>query len=68
MPVQRYWDGAQWTDHTAPTAPVPTSVVQGPNHVLHLILSLLTFPLCGGWLWIWLFIALNDKKRVRYVS
>jgi hypothetical protein len=66
VPVQRYWDGAQWTDHTAPLDPVkePVTVVEGPNHVLHFIL---TFFTCGAWAFVWLFIALRDKKRVRYV-
>lgn len=60
----RYWDGYQWTNQYAPE---PVTVVQGPNHVLHAILSLLTFPLCGGWLWVWLIVALNNKKTVRRV-
>jgi hypothetical protein len=70
IPVQRYFDGQQWTEHAAPLVSVkePVQIVEGPNHVLHAVLSLLTFPLCGGWLWVWLFVAINDKKRVRYVS
>jgi len=67
VPVQRWFDGTQWTDHTAPMGPDPVTVVEGPNHVLHLILTLLTFWLCGGWAWVWLFIALSNKKRVRYL-
>lgn len=62
----RYWDGRAWTDSYSPT-PQPTTFVEGPNHALHAILTLFTFPLCGGWAWIWLIIALNNKKRVRYV-
>lgn len=67
LPLQRYFDGSGWTDHTAPVVREPASIVQGPNHVLHAILTLLTFPLCGGWGWVWLVIAMNDKKKVRYV-
>lgn len=68
QPVQRYFDGFEWSAHTAPVVVQPTAVVQGPNHVLHLILTLFTFWACGGWAWVWLIIAMNDKKRVRYVS
>jgi hypothetical protein len=67
-PLQRYWDGAVWTEHSAPLPYERVSVVQGPNHALHLILTLFTFWACGGWAWIWLLIAISDKKRVRYVS
>lgn len=62
----RYFDGYDWTAHLAPVQQ-PTAIVEGPNHVLHGILTLFTWPLCGGWGWIWLFIALDNKKRVRYV-
>ncbi|WP_291380095.1 DUF2510 domain-containing protein [Demequina sp.] len=27
---QRYWDGAQWTEHFAPAAPVPSAPLSGP--------------------------------------
>lgn len=34
------------------------------NHVLHLILSVLTFWMIGGWLWVWAGIALfGGEKR-----
>lgn len=57
----RHWDGQRWGQY----APEPVTVVEGPNHVLHAVLSLLTFPLCGCWLWVWLVVALNNKKTVR---
>lgn len=67
-PLQRYFDGVEWTGHTAPPAVREvTKVVEGPNHALHFILTLFTFWACGGWAWVWLVVALNDKKRVRYV-
>ncbi len=67
-PGQRYYDGAQWTDqHAPPAMRQPTAVVEGPNHALHGILTLFTFWLCGGWGWIWLIVAIMDKKRVRYL-
>ena len=39
-----------------------------PNHALHAILTLLTFWMCGGWAWIWLLVALGNKKRVQRVD
>lgn len=67
-PSQRYFDGADWTNQVAPL-PMrqPTPVVQGPNHALHAILTLLTFWMFGGWAWVWLIIALTNKKQVRYL-
>jgi hypothetical protein len=66
-PGQRYFDGRDWTGSYAPPAVrQPAGVVtEGPNHALHAILTLLTFWACGGWVWIWLLIALSNKKRVR---
>ena len=32
-----------------------------PNHVLHGILSLFTFWLLGGWLWIWLIVSVAAR-------
>jgi len=67
----RYWDGARWTNYrSAPTppqmsAPHPMYVVSGPNHAVHLILSLVT---CGMWLPVWLIIALVDHRTVRVVN
>ncbi|QFG08936.1 hypothetical protein PBI_MALAGASYROSE_40 [Mycobacterium phage MalagasyRose] len=69
MPHQRYHDGIQWTSHTtAVQAPPAGVVVTGPNHVLHLLLTVFTWPLCGGWAWVWLFIALSNKRTVHVVS
>lgn len=34
----------------------------GPNHILHGLLSLFTWPLLGGWLWVWLIVALTVKR------
>lgn len=69
--MQRYFDGGEWTMHHAPlpAAPEPAGVVvTGPNHVMHGILSLLTWPLCGGWIWVWLIVAAQNTKRVRPVD
>jgi Protein of unknown function (DUF2510) len=76
----RYFDGRNWTSGTSPVrgylAPgpqrpgldrAPTTVIEGPNHALHFILTLLTFWLFGGWLWVWLIVALINKRRVRYL-
>lgn len=54
-----------------PTHPVPMSttvVVTGPNHALHAVLTLLTFWACGGWAWVWLIVALNNRRRVHVIS
>lgn len=66
----RYWDGFSWTT-TSPLAASPQAagvVVTGPNHALHGILSLLTFWACGGWIWVWLFVALANNKRAQPVD
>lgn len=51
-----------------PYAPPPTVVVTGPNHVLHALLTVLTFWACGGWAWIWLIVAVSDRRQVRIVA
>jgi hypothetical protein len=49
-------------------APMPTTVVvTGPNHALHAVLTLLTFWACGGWAWIWLVVALSNRRRVHVI-
>ena len=47
-----------------PQQPQPQMVMtmRGPNHVLHLILSVFTFYFFGGWLWVWLIIAMINKQ------
>lgn len=75
---QRYFDGKQWVDlpHPPPAAAQPSIVINnnvgaaappvvvtsGPNHALHLILTILT---CGTWLPIWLIIAIVGHRRVQ---
>jgi hypothetical protein len=71
-PGQRYFDGANWTEHSAAAstpavAPPMAAVIEGPNHALHAILTLFTFWACGGWAWVWLIIAINNKKTVRVI-
>jgi hypothetical protein len=73
-PGQRYFDGQQWTLHAPPPpppttivinnnvgAPAPVLVTTGPNHGLHLVLTLLT---CGMWLPIWLLVAIVGNRQV----
>jgi hypothetical protein len=75
---QRYFDGAKWTAYAPPPPPQPSIVINnnnalntspavlvasGPNHALHLILTLLT---CGMWLPVWLiFTVVAHGRRVR---
>lgn len=61
---QRYFDGAGWTTHYAVPVARDQVYVTGPNHVLHAILTVLTFWACGGWGWVWLLVAMNNKKHV----
>jgi Protein of unknown function (DUF2510) len=73
-PGQRYFDGQQWTINAPPPppqpsivinnnvgAPAPLIVATGPNHALHLVLTLLT---CGMWLPVWLIVAIVGNRRV----
>jgi hypothetical protein len=32
------------------------------------VLTLLTFWACGGWAWVWLIVAIDNKNRVRTVD
>lgn len=50
--------------------PVPTTavVVTGPKHALHAVLMLRTFWACGGWAWVWLIVALGNRRQVRVVA
>jgi Domain of unknown function (DUF4352)/Protein of unknown function (DUF2510) len=69
-----YWNGIGWTAHRTAGAPAVTinnvvgpplvSVASGPNHALHLILTIFT---CGLWLPIWLIITLVNPRSVRAV-
>ncbi len=66
-PYQRWWDGTTWTDHTRPLQeqvawPQPgravTKAPQPTNHILHLLLTVLT---CGFWAPVWVFMTLANK-------
>ena len=41
-----------------------------PNHILHLILTLCTFWIMGGWAWIWIALAVfgGEKREVVMVD
>lgn len=75
VPVQRYWDGQKWgpqapapqpqvvVNNTNTVAPTPVYFSTGPNHALHLILTLLT---CGMWLPVWIIVSIvNSASRPR---
>ena len=40
------------------------------NHLLHLILTLLTFWLMGGWAWVWIALAIfgGEKREIATVD
>lgn len=73
-PIQRYFNGQRWA-HQAPAlplqpsivinntvgAPAPVVVTTGPNHALHLVLTLLT---CGMWLPVWLIVAIASHRQL----
>lgn len=67
-PGQRYFDGVKWTAQRVPYLQAPSVVVNnsnvvgyggrtGPNHVLHLLLTLFS---CGLWAPVWLLLAIVD--------
>lgn len=67
-PEKFYWDGTNWTDlpppPTSARSPLPPgerTIVTGPNHVLHAVVTLLT---CGLWLPVWLIISLDNRQRI----
>lgn len=68
---QRYWDGAQWTEHFAPIAsPVqvvtntPVVVERGKvyktSHGFHLIMSLITL---GMWIPVWIVVGIYNAAK-----
>jgi hypothetical protein len=76
-PGQRYFDGQKWTIMAPPPPPPPSVVINnnntvgapsavfvrsGPNHGLHLVLTLLT---CGMWLPIWLLVTIFSGRPVQ---
>lgn len=70
----RYFDGTAWTAPHVPPPPPPPSIIinnavhttptvvvdSGPNHALHLILTLLT---CGMWLPVWVIVTVVAHSR-----
>ncbi len=75
-PGQRYFDGHEWTVMAPPPPPPPSVVINnnntvgspyplvistGPNHALHLVLTVLT---CGMWLPIWLLVTIFAGRHV----
>ncbi|AEJ92398.1 hypothetical protein KIV64_gp57 [Mycobacterium phage DroogsArmy] len=61
----QYWDGQQWHPGHVPQ---PVAVMpKKTNHALHLLLTLLTFWLFGGWAWVWIFVAINNSGKTRTV-
>jgi hypothetical protein len=42
-------------------------IVTGPNHALHAVLTLFTFWACGGWAWIWLIVAIGNRRQIHVI-
>jgi hypothetical protein len=59
---QRYWDGDAWTDHIAPAVQVVGPNPYRTNHVLHLLLTVLTV---GLWAPVWALVALVNRQNAR---
>jgi hypothetical protein len=53
----RYWDGRAWTTHT--TATPLMDIPDATNHVLHLLLTVVTF---GLWAPAWVWIAWSNRS------
>ncbi|AFM54922.1 structural protein [Mycobacterium phage Astro] len=56
----RYWDGKKWVGE-------PTTVPVKTNHALHLLLTILTFWMFGGWLWVWILVAIANHNKTTIV-
>lgn len=77
--TDRWWDGHRWTEHARPRqmAVVPVQVPVGPsksvsrvpvqtNHLLHLVLTILT---AGLWAPVWILMTiLNSMSRKKVVT
>jgi hypothetical protein len=59
------WDvNVGWPVYQPPPPPPRPYVIEGPNHALHFVLTLLT---AGLWLPVWLIIAIDNRKKIRYL-
>lgn len=71
--VQRYWDGAQWTEHIAAAQPTGPQVVQlqmqpmyasGLTTGQHIVHGILTVMTCGLWGFVWFARAQLGRRRI----
>lgn len=53
----RWWDGTKWTKFQS--TPHPT------NHILHLILSVITF---GLWIPVWIIVSIVNSRGNQYIT
>ncbi|WP_163570455.1 hypothetical protein [Fodinicola feengrottensis] len=59
-----YWDGRSWwTVETIPQYIEGRSSMEPGMIAVHVVLTVLTFYLCGGWGWVFLFHALTARRR-----
>ncbi|AZS12004.1 hypothetical protein SEA_ZETZY_34 [Mycobacterium phage Zetzy] len=75
-PGQRYFDGTEWTSHSQPPGHTPQPVAVLPkktNHALHLLLTILSFPLAFftfgivWWLWVWIIVAISNHNKTQTI-
>jgi hypothetical protein len=76
-PVQRWWDGYQWTHHTQASVPQPqymgptyavTHQQRRTSHGLHLFLTIVTLGLWGLFVWLPLTLWHKAGPRERIVT
>src|SRR5438067_13634657 len=61
---QGYWDGGRWwIAETAPQYIEGRPAMEPGIIALHVVLTVLTFYLCGGWGWVFLIHALAARRQ-----
>jgi len=67
-PVTTWWDPyGRWHAQPPDTREVIAVVPKRTNHALHLLLTLLTFWFFGGWLWVWILVAIDNHGKTQKI-